>query len=159
MRSALAKLARDLDWLRVEFARFRRRRGKADGFASLDSSGRIPIAQLPAGTATWVLTGNGAGVDPSYQAPSGGGGGGMTVATGTITLAGRAHAGSALLGGLSSLTVGKPVLVWAVASDANELDQLSYTGVVESATSIRIYWWAPQLIASGSRSVYYVVGA
>lgn len=54
------------------------------------SSSGTTAARLAAGTATYVLTSNGAGVAPSWQAPSGGGGGsvfsGLTAATGTNTI-------------------------------------------------------------------------
>lgn len=137
----------------------RRMRGKPDGYATLDSDGRVPFSQMPDGIATHVLTGNGLGVNPSYQPGGSGGGGASAFSSATVNLTGPSVAGSVDLGGLAGLTIGKPVLVWQSATDDVEFDQLAFSGVVLAADTIRIHWWATERIATGVRAINYLVGA
>lgn len=51
-----------------------------------------------------------------------------------------AQNGSFLISGLSGLTIGVAVFVQQAADDQLELDSLVCAGVVESATTIRVYW-------------------
>ena len=79
----------------------------------LYASGATTLSKLAAGTATYVLTSNGAGAAPSWQAASGGGGSGAMTLVGTATVAGSA-ATSLTMTGLNLATDGNYLLEYAI---------------------------------------------
>lgn len=109
-------------------------KGVANGYASLDGTGKVPTSQLPASSS-----------------------GGVTISTASVSLP-RSDSGSFTISGVG-LTVGNRVAVWQDATDDMELDQITASGIVESATTIRVYWWSASVLTAGSRTFAYFVGA
>lgn len=68
--------------------------------------------------------------------------------------------------GLSGLTADKPVIIMQSASgipskgdarDEPEMDQIQATGYTVNTTTIRVYWWCPNVVV-GTYEFEYLVG-
>jgi hypothetical protein len=75
--------------------------------------------------------------------------------------------GSFLIQGLSGLTVGKPVLIQKATgpytgkgsrADEAEMDLITTAGVVESSSTVRVYWQSAKLVR-GNFKFNYLIGA
>lgn len=114
------------------------------------ASGPSAVARLAAGTAANVLTSNGPGSAPSWQAPSGGGVASVTAGDTSIVIGGTGSAPTVRTNTLDVIASDHPAAAdWSnnsnkitslkaatAASDAARLDQVGVTSVAAADTSI-----------------------
>jgi hypothetical protein len=104
----------------------------------LYASGASTLSKLAAGTSTYVLTSNGPGVAPSYQAAGGGGGGGSPLyndgSDGAVTLD-----GTSTFSGIETHTGSAPNFAYTLVRDVNATTFTVSTGKTCNANGCVVY--------------------